>query len=592
MTSAAAKLELQGLPDLLQWVDFGTCAVIFLPSCRWLIPLIGQINAPSSASLQVVLTEPCADTVLECAPKYPLNNPKLQSAELVTMRPSAKPPFKRFADAFPFLSKDAGLVIFAGGMEAFDRLSSAQLNALLVNLANDASDGAKAVLLCLGGLSAELKQHILNSRRAVSCAAAIEKQGDHFVWITNFWHAMDHYCDEVTLPLSFDADGRLLIDSENNRGSSLERSDEDVVWSSVPSLQAESAGIPDLRTVADNKAVLAAGLRSAAATLVFRLDSAKDIEPVGRAIFTLRRRGGRLLKIAAVETKTPLRAASLAFLLGCGANIIFENTATCGYIRIMLASLKVVVYSHPLPEHFEEKLAAISASAVIGMVEPARFLSAARAIIATPVDFQNSHGALIVLEPDPGILAEEAMDQFHPTRSGDMGCVMLNRAVLFLSGCRPSTLEITLRRIFSVDPTLIFQSYAGFFTDLEVANGLQQLEDFLERGKPSRRAYSRPITNRKPNPDDPSSPAELMRPTPTSRNEFTRKRRPAMSELPPLNDLWMLILIAALVFIPIGMRLKAIAARIRRRAAWWCIRPTLRRSSSFEKFIRKNAQER
>ena len=57
MTSAAAKLELQGLPDLLQWVDFGTCAVIFLPSCRWLIPLIGQINAPSSASLQVVLTE-------------------------------------------------------------------------------------------------------------------------------------------------------------------------------------------------------------------------------------------------------------------------------------------------------------------------------------------------------------------------------------------------------------------------------------------------------------------------------------------------------------------------------------------------------
>ena len=54
-----------------------------------------------------------------------------------------------------------------------------------------------------------------------------------------------------------------------------------------------------------------------------------------------------------------------------------------------------------------------------------------------------------------------------------------------------------------------------------------------------------------------------------------------MSELPPLNDLWMLILIAALVFIPIGMRLKAIAAR-----------PTLRRSSSFEKFIRKNAQER
>ena len=42
-----------------------------------------------------------------------------------------------------------------------------------------------------------------------------------------------------------------------------------------------------------------------------------------------------------------------------------------------------------------------------------------------------------------------------------------------------------------------------------------------------------------------------------------------MSELPPLNDLWMLILIAALVFIPIGMRLKAIAARIRRRAAWW-----------------------
>ena len=65
-----------------------------------------------------------------------------------------------------------------------------------------------------------------------------------------------------------------------------------------------------------------------------------------------------------------------------------------------------------------------------------------------------------------------------------------------------------------------------------------------------------------------------------------------MSELPPLNDLWMLILIAALVFIPIGMRLKAIAARIRRRAAWLCIRPTLRRSSSFEKFIRKNAQER
>ena len=32
MTSAAAKLELQGLPDLLQWVDFGPCAVIFLPS--------------------------------------------------------------------------------------------------------------------------------------------------------------------------------------------------------------------------------------------------------------------------------------------------------------------------------------------------------------------------------------------------------------------------------------------------------------------------------------------------------------------------------------------------------------------------------
>lgn len=65
-----------------------------------------------------------------------------------------------------------------------------------------------------------------------------------------------------------------------------------------------------------------------------------------------------------------------------------------------------------------------------------------------------------------------------------------------------------------------------------------------------------------------------------------------MSELPPLNDLWMLILIAALVFIPTACVSRQLLPASGAGAAWWCIRPTLRRSSSFEKFIRKNAQER
>ena len=236
------------------------------------------------------------------------------------------------------------------------------------------------------------------------------------------------------------------------------------------------------------------GRRASAATLVFSLESAKEFAPLARTLYTLRKTRGRHLKLIVVPDKAPVRATSLAFLLGCGANVVFETSAGIEFIGMTLAQMRDAVFTRVLPEDFEASLDFVLAAHARGVLDRNEFTELVRRLVTfSETNFVPlNRGTLVTLEPAETLNPEDCLAQFQPKRAGDIACAAERRCAVFLNGSHPANVELALERCFAVEPAELFAHYSLVFETADILSELRAIETFRESptGETARRTFA------------------------------------------------------------------------------------------------------
>lgn len=322
---------------------------------------------------------------------------------------------------------------------------------------------------------------LLSFRHRLGGLAQLTQKKEGFLWQARFWYGLHRFTGQFETALIRDGAGYAAPETADEEHAVLE--DADLVYCASAKLNDRTSGLPNLRPVADNDELERIGRRASAATLVFSLERTKDLAPLARTLYALRKTRGRHLKLIVVPDKAPVRATSLAFLLGCGANVVFETSAGIEFIGMTLAQMRDAVYTRVLPEDLEASLAFVLATHVRGVLEQNDFTELVRRLATfSEVNFLPLHrGTLVTLEPAEGLHPEDCLAHFQPKRAGDIACAAGRRCRVFLNGSHPANVELALERCFAVEPAELFVRYSLAFETADILSELRAIESFRER---------------------------------------------------------------------------------------------------------------
>lgn len=326
----------------------------------------------------------------------------------------------------------------------------------------------------------EFLYRLLSFRHRLGGLALLTQKKNEFLWQARFWYGLHRFTGQFEATLQRDGAGYAAPEGFEEDNAVLE--DADLVYSASAKLNERTSGLLNLRAVPDNEALARIGSRASAATLVFSHEGTQDLATVARALHTLRKTRGRHLKLAVVPDKVPVRAASLAFLLGCGANVVFEASAGIEYIGMTLADLRHAVFSRELPEDFEASLAFVLAAHAKGVLDRYDFTKLVRRLTTfSETNFLPlNRGTLVTLEPAETLHPEDCLAHFQPKRAGDIACAAGRRCAVFLNGSHPSNVELALERCFAVEPAELFAHYSLVFETADILSELRAIETFRE----------------------------------------------------------------------------------------------------------------
>lgn len=333
---------------------------------------------------------------------------------------------------------------------------------------------------------------LLSFRHRLGGLAQLTQKKEGFLWQARFWYGLHRFTGQFETALVRDGAGYAAPEAADEEHAVLE--DADLVYSASAKLNERTSGLLNLRPVADNEELERIGRRASAATLVFSLESAKEFAPLARTLYTLRKTRGRHLKLIVVPDKAPVRATSLAFLLGCGANVVFETSAGIEFIGMTLAQMRDAVFTRVLPEDFEASLDFVLAAHARGVLDRNEFTELVRRLVTfSETNFVPlNRGTLVTLEPAETLNPEDCLEHFQPKRAGDIACAAGRRCAVFLNGSHPANVELALERCFAVEPAELFAHYSLVFETADILSELRAIETFRESptGETARRTFA------------------------------------------------------------------------------------------------------
>lgn len=491
---SALTLPLYRMRSPLRGIDSATASVVLADGWRLALELTFGLEIDAEFAhaydqtpvpLLIAMGDIAQARLRAYTAQFAAKRPEILDWEIRHARPAAFCricPIDELSVSLPYLCSEPRAIVVLASMSDVALTATRDLVMKLRRISAAANTRGYALLMifCTESNSTDVSEfelQLLRCRHSLSGFAHIKMEGKNPCWQVHFWNCLNHFAGSsrtVLSPTSSDIIGFTCLDTDNDSNLSLE--DENEIFSASTSVTAISAGISALVNVPTNVELYELALKANAATFVFSLSCPSDISEVGHYIYTLRKTRGRHLKIAAIADDQPLRIHSLAFILSCGANRVFERSASAEYIGLMLSSLNGVVYPHDVSFDFNEALKPIMALHEKGIVERSRFQEIIHTLISEHTSKLPSQGILVTLTPRQDLSPEECAAQFEPQRSGDIGCVAGSDVLIFLFGCHPSKLKLALTRNFLVDPSELFETIYTKSDDLGILATLRMLE--------------------------------------------------------------------------------------------------------------------
>ena len=477
---SSIRLPIYGLPDRYRVIDRGSIAVLLVENWNCAVRLAVSCCLEDQENRDLILAgcQAQRQTVLfvrEHELEHDFSGVTVRTAHKTFL--SHRCPLREVGFSLPYVLEpghdaiivcDASEVPLSRSQDLLIRLQALEARA------RESRHGLLLIFHCTA--RSEFHLQINTCRSAFSGLAECLFRNEKIVWKTLFWNCLNQYGGEFSCELSNAADGLGFECHTQSLGDVTSVKDNDIVWSASFRVTPDNCKIKNLHTVTDNEKLFHIGLEASSAMLIFGLVKANDIAEVGRFIHELRVRRGRRLRIAVVEGSHPMRSSSMAFLLSCGANIVFDHNATVDYIRLMITSLRGAVYPHAPLDDFEQALEAIVGEHQTGLVPSDKFLTFVEAEVTHHADWLDAHGVLVILTPAPGLSHKECMEHFHPRRSGDFGTYTHQTSLVYLPGCLSGFVELALSRCFELSPADLFSSYRAVYDDIEILALLKQIK--------------------------------------------------------------------------------------------------------------------
>lgn len=490
MPERRLELPLKGLAESRRTLNPGSVGVVCATSIDAALPLLFGSRPLRSDKAPILFVreddgekEKVRDFLLANASEL-AEIPAWDVRHLKTLRFSCVRPLEGLAQALANLYEEPRTILLLCRASAVALGDERALTDRLARIAAAAEKRDHIVLLVFYG-SAQGDEaflyRLLSFRHRLGGLAQLTQKKEGFLWQARFWYGLHRFTGQFETALIRDGAGYAAPETADEEHAVLE--DADLVYCASAKLNDRTSGLPNLRPVADNDELERIGRRASAATLVFSLERTKDLAPLARTLYALRKTRGRHLKLIVVPDKAPVRATSLAFLLGCGANVVFETSAGIEFIGMTLAQMRDAVYTRVLPEDLEASLAFVLATHVRGVLEQNDFTELVRRLATfSEVNFLPLHrGTLVTLEPAEGLHPEDCLAHFQPKRAGDIACAAGRRCRVFLNGSHPANVELALERCFAVEPAELFVRYSLAFETADILSELRAIESFRER---------------------------------------------------------------------------------------------------------------
>lgn len=487
------ELPLEGLEAPNRAVDYGATALVCTDSWEAALSLLFGVRLSESDDVPVILTADAEENRLalrDFVAAHAAERPEIldwtvrRGRRALFALPS---PLDELEHALAHLYKTPHALVFLCPARKAVVADFEHLSERLERVAQQAERVGHAVLLLLYGNGKEDDEEdvekirlLLASHNRLSGVASLivrDETRERYLWHARFWHGLHRYSGRIKATLV--REGLRFAALGDRSTDNVSRADEHDLYSASAKINPQTGGFRMLRTVADNEALLEIGRRASAATLLFSLDKPSDLEVVARALFELRETRGALLKMAVVAGDQPVRASALAFLLACGANVVFEPKAGINYIYLTVLNLQGSVFSRSLPLQFEKALAFEKALHERGVLSAETFFRRVRSLVSyeDKVLLPLSRGSLVLLDPVDTLDVETCLAHFLPKRAGDIACRADETCLVFLYDCHISRVPFALERCFSVSPNELFRSYRVAFDDLDILSALRKFED-------------------------------------------------------------------------------------------------------------------
>ncbi|MEE3664622.1 cellulose biosynthesis protein BcsE [Brenneria sp. g21c3] len=335
------------------------------------------------------------------------------------------------------------------------------------------------IILSHGGADGKLRNRLISQHRALYGLASLHRQQDRAQYWVSWWSTELGMVANQTQILRPEAEGWQVVEDEAPTPAPF-GDDEGLYLAQTDVLEGAPALSASWRLFADHDALARRGMSAHAATLIFSLRNAHQVDDLAREIHRLRSQRGDRLKIVVREMRSALRSSDERLLLACGANLIVAHAESLSRFLTRLESVQGQHFTRRVPTDIETLLTVMRPLKIKGYLPTDRFTRAVQQLMGNALIPEGSKGLLVALYPVPGLLVAQALTICNLRRSGDVVTLSQGRLLLFLSTCGINELDTALKSIFSLPVNEIFSRRAVWAQDLQILAEIKALSECRE----------------------------------------------------------------------------------------------------------------
>ncbi|MCG8709558.1 cellulose biosynthesis protein BcsE [Brenneria sp. 4F2] len=325
----------------------------------------------------------------------------------------------------------------------------------------------------------KLENRLIARHRALYGLASLNWQQDRAQYLISWWSSENGMAANQVRKLLPETGGWRVVDDEASAPTPF-LNDEGLYLAENSVLEGAPALSASWRLFADNRALTARGMSAHAATLIFSLNSTRQVDDLARQIHGLRSQRGNMIKIVVREMSASLRSSDERLLLACGANIIVAHSEPLSRFLSRLESVQGQQFTKHVSTDVETLLTMMRPSKVKGYLPPDRFIQSVKQLMSNTMIPEGSKGLLVALRPVARLLTTQALTICNLRRFGDIVTLSQGRLFLFLSTCRINELDTALKSIFPLPINEIFCDRAVWAQDLQIISEIKVLSEIRE----------------------------------------------------------------------------------------------------------------